>query len=134
MNARLFGREPVVISNAIEGILGALLAFGLLKSLGINTAEDVACVMAVVSSGLGLYVAYVTKDTLLSATLGFVKAAVLLIAAYGYEITDTQLAQLLGAITVILALWTRTQTGPAEVPSLNLKQHSVEIPPDAEAA
>lgn len=129
---KIFGREPIVISNFVEGVLGALLAFGLLGSLGVDRAEDVAVIMAVVSSVLGVYVAYVTKDTLLSAVLGFAKAAVVLIAAYGYNITAEQLAQMLGAITVVFALWGRTQTGPAKVPSLDLNQHSVEQPPDAE--
>jgi len=129
----IFGREPVVITNAIEGILAALLAFGLLGWAGIDNADEIAIVMAVVSSALGLYVAYVTKDTLLGAVLGFTKAAVALIAAYGYNLTDVQLAQLLAAITVVAALWHRTQTGPAVVPSLDLAQHSVEIPPDGES-
>jgi len=129
----IFGREPVVISNAIEGILAALLAFHLLGWAGINSADEIAIVMAVVSSALGIYVAYVTKDTLLAAVLGFVKAAAALIAAYGYDLTPEQLAQMLAAITVVFALWHQRATGPAEVPSLNLNQHSVEIPPDAES-
>lgn len=132
MKVKIFGREPIVISNAIEGILAALLAFGMLRGIGINDAEDIAIVMAVVSSALGLYIAYVTKDTLLAAILGLVKASAVLIAAYGYELTAEQLAQLLGAITVVFALWGRTQTGPAKVPSLDLNQHSVEQPPDLE--
>ncbi|NUS01904.1 MAG: hypothetical protein HOV97_04995 [Nonomuraea sp.] len=129
----IFGREPVVISNAIEGILACLLAFGLLGWAGINTADEIAIVMAVVSSALGVYVAYVTKDTLLGAVLGLIKAAVALIAAYGYDVTDVQLAQILAAVTVVAALWHRTQTGPAADPSLDLSQHSVEMPPDAES-
>lgn len=129
---KIFGREPIVISNAIEGVLAALLSFGMLSFIGINRAEDIAIVMAVVSSMLGVYVAYVTKDTLLAAVLGFIKAAVALIAAYGYEVSAEQLAQILGAVTVVFALWGRTQTGPAKVPSLNLNQHSVEQPPDVE--
>lgn len=133
MPVRIFGREPVVISNAIEGILAALLAFHLLGWAGINTADEIAVVMAVVSSGLGLYVAYVTKDTLLAAVLGFVKAAAALIAAYGYDLTPEQLAQLLAAITVVFALWHQRATGPAVAPSFNLSQHSVEVPPDAES-
>ena len=124
MPVRIFGREPVVISNAIEGILAALLAFNMLAFIGLDSAEEIAIVMAVVSSVLGLYVAYVTKDTLLAATLGFVKAAVALIAVYGYNLTDTQLAQVLAAITVVFALWHQRATGPAENPSFNLGQHS----------
>lgn len=121
---RIFGREPVVISNAIEGILAALLAFHMLGFVGIDSAEEIAIVMAVVSASLGLYVAYVTKDTLLAGVLALVKAVVALIAAYGYDLSAEQLAQLLAAITVVFALWHSNRTGPAEVPSLSLKQHS----------
>ena len=129
----IFGREPVVIVNAIEGILACLLAFGLLGWAGIGSAEQIAVIMAVVSSALGIYTAYVTKDTLLAAVLGFTKAAVALIAAYGYNVTDTQLAQLIAAITVVAAFWHRTQTGPAVDPSFNLNQHSLPVPPPAES-
>lgn len=132
-NPRIFGREPVVISNAIEGILAMLLAFNLLGFAGVDSAEAMAILMAVVSSVMGLYVAYITKDTLLAATVGVVKAAAALIAAYGYEMTEIQLAQTIAAITVVSALWGRTQTGPAVDPSLNLNQHSFEVPPELES-
>lgn len=122
---RILGREPVIISNAIEGVLVALLAFGLLDPIGIDSAEEVAVVMAVVSAGLGLYVAYVTKDTLLAAALAFVKAVVPLMAAYGYDLTAEQVAGLLGGITVVFALWHQRATGPADVPSFDLGQHTV---------
>lgn len=121
----IFGREPVVIVNAIEGTLVALLAFGALSGLGVDSPETVAIIMAVVSAALNLYVAYFTRDTLLAAALGFVKAAAPLLAVYGYGATDAQLAGVMGAITVLFGLWHRTQTGPAVVPSFALSQYSM---------
>jgi hypothetical protein len=133
MNVRIFGREPVVVSNFIEGLLAMALAFKILNPIGIDTAEEMAVIMAVVSSGLGLYVAYVTKDTLLGAMQGFVKATIVLFAAFGYNLTSEQTGALLGIVVLGAAIWHRTQTGPAIVPSLDLKQHSVEVPPEGEA-
>lgn len=129
----IFGREPVTIVNAIEGLLCAALAFGLLSFAGVDNAEEVAIIMAIVSGVLNTYVAFVTKDTLLAAVLGLVKASVPAVAAFGYNVTDAQLAQLMGAIILLLALWHRTQTGPAAIPSFNLSQHSVDLPPEAES-
>lgn len=130
---KIFGREPVVITNMLEGLLACLLAFHALDVIGLNSPEDMAVVMAVVSSAMGLYVAYVTKDTLLGAATGFIKAGVALAAIFGWALTEQQTAGILLALAGVLAAWHRTQTGPAIVPSLNLEQHTVEVPPEGEA-
>lgn len=132
MSPTIFGREPVVLSNAVEGILTAALAFHMLDSLGIDSAESVATVMAVVTALLGVYVAYVTHDTLLAASIALLKAAVMLFAAYGYNVSEHQLATLVAVMTVSVAAWHRTQSGPAVQPSLDLSQHSTPIPPVGE--
>lgn len=129
---RIFGREPVVIANFIEGLLVCALAFGWLNAIGLGSDADIAIVMAVVSGGLGIYIAYVTKDTLLGAVTGFIKAAIPLFALYGYDLSQEQAAGILSAVALTFALWQRTQTGPSDKPSLDLSQHSVEVPPDAD--
>lgn len=133
MNVRIFGREPVVVTNFVEGVLGLCLAFGLLNGLGVDTAEEMAVIMAVVTTATGVYVAYVTKDTLLGAVQGLAKAVIVCAAAFGYNLTAEQTAAVLGVLVVGAALWHRTQTGPAVVPSLDISQHSVQIPPEGEA-
>lgn len=114
---KIFGREPVVITNAVEGLLACLIAFHALDAIGIDGPQALAIVMAVVSSGLGLYVAYVTHETLLGALTGFIKAGLALAAVYGFELTAEQTAGVLTAVTVVFALWHRTQTAPLARPT-----------------
>ncbi len=114
---KIFGREPVVIVNTIEAVLACLIAFRALDFIGIRGAEELAVVMAVFSSAAGLYVAYVTGETLLGALTGFIKAGLALAAVYGFELTAVQTAGLLTAVTFVRALWHRTQTGSSPVPS-----------------
>lgn len=130
---KIFGREPAFLVGVIEATLVMLISFGALSFVGIDGPEALAVVMAVISGGLGLYVAYVTKDTLLGAALAFLKSAVALGAFYGYALTEPQMASLIGVLSLAIGAYQRTQTGPAVLPSLNLGQHSVEVPPEGEA-
>lgn len=114
---KIFGREPVVITNTVEGVLACLIAFHALDFIGINGADTLAIVMAVVSTGLGVYVAYVTDETLLGALTGFIKAGIALAAVYGFNLTAEQTAGLLSAVAVVFALWHRTQVAPVLRPS-----------------
>lgn len=133
MNVKIFGREPVVIVNFVEGGLAFALAFGMLQGIGVDTAEEMAVIMAVVASSLGVYIAYVTRDTLLGALTGFAKAGIALGAAFGYDLTATQTSALLTGLAVLMAMWHSNRTGPASIPSLDLKQHSVVVPLEGEA-
>lgn len=130
---KIFGREPAFIVGVVEATLAMLISFGALRGIGIDGPEALAVVMAVVSGGLGLYVAYVTKDTLLGATLAFLKASVTLGAFYGYAMTESQMASVVAVVSLLVGAYQRTQTGPAVLPSFDLGQHSVEVPPDGEA-
>lgn len=116
-SVKIFGREPALVVSLIEAGLALLVSFGVLAGLGIRGQEELALVMAVVTSGLGVYLAYVTRDTLLGVVVGFVKAALALAAVYGLELTVEQTGSLIAFITVAIGAWQRTQTGPAAVPS-----------------
>lgn len=119
---KIFGREPAVIASLIEAGLAMLVAFGLLTSLGIKGQAELALVMAVVSSGLGIYVAWVTRATLLGVAIGFTKALIALGAVYGLTLTIEQTGALIAFLTVALGLFQRTQTTPAAQPSFDLGQ------------
>lgn len=114
---KIFGREPAVIVGFIEALLALLLSFGLLKFIGINTKEEVGIVMAVVSAVLGVYVAYVTSETLLAAVIGLTKAVIALLAMYNLQISLDQTAALLAFITLAITFFQRTQTSPLTNPS-----------------
>lgn len=114
---KIFGREPSMIVGLIESTLVLLLTAGLLKFVGINTQEEVGILMAVVSAVLGVYVAYVTSETLLAAVVGLIKAAVALGAVYKLNITLDQTAALIAFVTMTISFWQRTQTSPMTHPS-----------------
>lgn len=130
---KIFGREPAFYAGLLEALLATLLSFGMLGFIGIDNAEGIAIVMAVVQGAIGIYVAYVTKDTLLGVGVAFLKSSVALLAYYHYELNEMQLTTLIALLTILLGGFQRTQTGPAVIPSLDPKQHSVEIPPEGEA-
>lgn len=116
---KIFGREPAAIVGLIEAVLTSLLAFGLLGWAGLNTAEAVGTVMALVSALLGGYVAYVTKDAILGYVLATVKAGISLGAVYGLDLSLEQSAAVIALTSVVVGFFQRTQTSPSAVPSLH---------------
>lgn len=121
----IFGREPAVIGGLVEATLALLVSFGMLNFIGIDGAQGEAVVMAVVFAAIGLYVAIVTKDTLLGALLAVLKAGIALLAFYHYDLSQNQIATLLAIVPVILMFIHRQATEPDPEPSLDLKSHSV---------
>lgn len=112
---KIFGREPAIIVGLIEGILVLALSFGMFDL----TQATIGVIMAVVVSGLSLYTAYVTKDTLLGAVVGFSKAVLALGAVYGLTMTTEQTGALIAFITLAFGFLQRTQTSPAVQPSFD---------------
>lgn len=117
---KIFGREPAVIVGLIEAFLALLISFGWLSVIGLRGQEELAIVMAVVSAAAGLYVAYVTKATLLGVAVGFIKALAALAAVYGLQISVEQTGALIAFVTVLLSMYQRTQTEPIASPNFDL--------------
>ena len=110
---KVFGREPAAIVGLIEGALVLALSFGLFDL----TQHTIGLIMAVVTSALGVYVAYVTRDTLLGAVIGFVKALLALAVVYGLTISTEQTGAVIAFITVVFSFYNRSQTAPLSQPS-----------------
>lgn len=108
-DVQIFGREPVVIANAIEGIMACLIAFHALAWANIDSTASMLIVMAVVNGLMGVYVAYFTDETELAALTALIKALIAAAALYGFNLTDEQTAAILSALAVVMALWQRTQ-------------------------
>jgi hypothetical protein len=120
MTPKIFGREPAVISSLIEAALALAISFHLLAWAHIGGQAELALVMAVVSSGLGLYVAWVTRATLLGVAIGLIKALIALAAVYGLTISVEQTGTLIAFLTVLIGLFHRTQTTPLAQPAFDL--------------
>ncbi len=115
---KIFGREPAVLVGLIESALVLVLSFGLFNL----TQDTVGAIMAVVTAAFGLYLAYVTKDTILGAAVGLLKAGLVLATFYGFSLSFEQSAALIAFVTVGLSLYQRTQTTPLETPSLSVRE------------
>jgi hypothetical protein len=108
---KIFGREPAVWVGVIEAFLAVLLSFG----IGI-TESTYGPIMAVVVALGGFVTALGTKDTLLGALIGVIKAGVVLIAVFGISLSEQQTGALIAAVSVVFALYQRTQTSPIADP------------------
>ena len=101
----IFGREPALVLGLVQAAILAAVTFGLDL-----TAGQQGVVIALASSGVGLYVATkVERDKLVPRVLGFVQAFVALAVAFGWDASaDTQgvVMTLAGAV---VAMYTRTQ-------------------------
>ena len=110
---KIFGREPAVIVGTLEAGLVLLLSFGLFDL----TQDTIGLIMAAVTAAFGVYIAYVTSETLLAAVLAFLKSALALSAVYGFSLSMEQTGALLAFVSVAFALFQRTQTEPLENPT-----------------
>lgn len=112
---KIFGREPAFYTGFFEAVLVLLLS---LHTFDL-TAEKIALIMAVVTTVLGFYTAWVTKDTLLGVGIGATKAILALAVAYKLNLSADTVAAIIGVVTVALGSYQRTQTAPVIKPNFN---------------
>lgn len=110
---RMFG-EPAAAVGLLQVILVALLTF----KTGL-TAEWVAIIMGLANAASAVYMMIITKTVALSVLVEALKATVALTAGIGYNLTDSQMAQVIGVLAFVVAAWQRTQTGVADIPGLH---------------
>lgn len=107
---KILGREPAFFVGVVEAFLALLLTF---QVNGLSQ-ENVGVIVAAVSAGLGLVVAYATHTTLYSALIGFAKAALVLAVTFGIHLTDAQTGALMALIVLVASQFLRDRTSPAE--------------------
>jgi hypothetical protein len=111
----IFGREPSAWVGLVEALIALLIMFPAVNAAGL-TQEWATIVLAVVSAAAGVFTAWATRDTMLGAILGLVKAGVGLVAFYGFALTTDQQGALLAAVAVLVGFFQRTQTTPVDRP------------------
>jgi small basic protein len=106
---RIFGREPVVILNALSAVLGLVVSLGV-TSL---SAEQSAAIVALVSAILGGIAAAMTRPIAPQAFTAIVAAGAVLVAAFGYDVSQATIGAINTVVLAGLTLLTRQQVTPA---------------------
>ena len=83
----ILGREPAALLGFVEAVLFLVVAglsyYGVIK---VDVDLLMVSAMGLVSAAVGLYTAVATKDTLLGALTGFVKAALSFALFFGWDL------------------------------------------------
>lgn len=117
---KIFGRAPAFWGGLVSGLLAFVVSidgFGLTKT-------QATLITAAFLALMGVYVAYVTKETLLSVGIGAAQALVALAVGFGFHISDETSGSIIAILTVVLGSFNHAQNSPLVVPSFT-------SPPDA---
>lgn len=131
MSKQIFGRQPVVIVAAIQAVLTLLVSFHALDGIGLNGADDVLLVAAVLNAAGAVYLSLSTTETLLAPLIELFKAGVALAAIWGLNLTGEQSGLAVVTITAAFALLHQPKTSPQAVLSLDTSSAPVLAPPRA---
>ncbi|MFE9391726.1 hypothetical protein [Streptomyces sp. NPDC006784] len=107
---KLFGREPVVVLNALSAALGLVVSLGF-TSL---TAEQAGAIVGVATAVLGAVAAAMTRPVAPQAFTTVVAAAATLTATFGFEVSQSTIGAVNGLVLAVLTLMTRPQVTPSK--------------------
>lgn len=112
---QIFGREPALWAALAAAAIKLIAAFFVNLSTGQQAALNAA-----VAAVLGLVVAFIVRDGIEAAVLGFAQAALALAIGFGLHLSADRQAVLMSFVAVAVAMFVRTQatapvpaTGPA---------------------
>lgn len=106
---KLLGHDPAFWVATFQSIILVALAFGVQADLGV-VLNTIAVAVG------GLLTALTVRETLLAALLALVQAVAGLVVYLGYDLSPEQIATILGALSVILGGYLRTQTVSLSTP------------------
>ncbi|WP_326564567.1 hypothetical protein [Micromonospora peucetia] len=112
---KIFGREPALVIGAIGSLLTVLAA---LNVPGLS-AGQAAAVTALVAAGI---TAWATRPVAPALYVGAVAAGAVLLAEYGFHVSDGTVAAIGGAVVAGFALFgVRPQVTPAADPRQSIR-------------
>ena len=106
---KLFGREPVVVLNCLSAVLGLIVSLGF---TGL-TADQAGAIVAAVSAILGAIAAALTRPIAPQAFTAVVAAGAVLVAAFGYDVSQGTIGAINTLVLAGLTLLTRAQVTPS---------------------
>lgn len=121
---KIFGKNPAFWLGVIQALLAFLMTINQVASALRLTDEKIGLIMAVLFAVLGVYEAWVVRDTMLAALTAAAKALIALLTAYGLHLSADQTAALLGLVALIGGAFIRDRTSPLVVPSFKSTESS----------
>lgn len=106
---KIFGREPVVVLNTLSAVLGLVVSLGV-TSL---SADQAGAIVAIVSAILGAIAAAMTRPVAPQAFTALVAAGAVLVAAFGYGVSQSTIGAINTVVLAALTLLTRVQVTPS---------------------
>ncbi|MFI8191333.1 hypothetical protein ACIF8T_21360 [Streptomyces sp. NPDC085946] len=105
---RIIGREPVAALNTLSAILGLIVSLGITPL----SAEMAGAIVAFVTAVLGGIAAAKTRPIAPQAFTAIVAAGAVLVATFGYEVSQEVIGGVNGVVLTGLTLLTRVQVTP----------------------
>ncbi|THA56092.1 hypothetical protein [Streptomyces sp. A1136] len=106
---KILGREPVVVLNTLSAVLGLIVSLGV-TSL---TAGQAAAIVGAATAILGAIAAAMTRPIAPQAFTAVVAAGAVLVAAYGYDVSQGTIGAVNTTVLAVLTLLTRAQVSPS---------------------
>ncbi|MFJ5804877.1 hypothetical protein [Streptomyces sp. NPDC093093] len=110
---KIFGREPVVVLNTLSAVLGLIVSLGVTSLTAVQAGAIVGAATAI----LGAIAAAMTRPIAPQAFTTVVAAGAVLVAAYGYEVSQGTIGAINTTVLAVLTLLTRVQVSPAPISS-----------------
>lgn len=120
----IFGKQPAFWLGVLQAILAFVLTLHSVATELHLTDERVGGIMAVLFGVLGVYEAWVVRDTMLAALTALAKAVIALLLVYGFEVTPDTAAAVLGLVAILAGAFIRDRTSPLVVPSFKSTEES----------
>jgi len=120
----IFGKQPAFWLGIIQALLAFVLTLHQVAAHLHLTDERVGTIMAVLFALLGVYEAWVVRDTMLAALTALGKAVIALLIAYRLEVSPDTTAAVLGFIAIASGIFVRDRTSPLAEPSFKSTEES----------
>lgn len=110
---RIFGREPVAVMNTLAAVLGLIVSLGVTPL----TAEQAGAIVGIATAILGAAAAAMTRPIAPQAFTTVVAAGAVLVAAFGYDVSQATIGAVNAVVLTGLTLLTRAQVTPSAAPT-----------------
>ncbi|MFF3928293.1 hypothetical protein [Streptomyces hirsutus] len=105
---KIFGREPVVVTNTLAAVLGLIVSLGITPL----TAAQAGAIVGGTTAILGAFAAAATRPIAPQAFTTVVAAGAVLVGTFGYEVSQETVGAINTVVLALLTLLTRVQVTP----------------------